>query len=85
MIGVWYCYTQWDSLKDDPDANLGLAEVAFTTNLSTYLAQRDTWLVFLIILAVLIAITLLILLFLRQRIRIAIALIASDVCSTSES
>jgi len=75
-VGVWYCYTQWDSLKDDPDANLGLAEVAFTTNLSTYLAQRDTWLVFLIILAVLIAITLLILLFLRQRIRIAIALIA---------
>jgi solute carrier family 44 (choline transporter-like protein), member 2/4/5 len=62
-------------LKDKESAPLSLVEV-FTTSLHSYLELRETWLVFLVTLAILTAITLLILIFLRSRIRIAIALIS---------
>jgi choline transporter-like protein 2/4/5 len=62
-------------LKDVDGANESLTQVAFTTNLETYLQLRQTWLAFLILLGISIVVILLTLIFLRNRIRIAISLI----------
>ena len=74
-IGCWYCWTRYVELKNFPSANQTLAQIAFTTNLDTYLKMSETWLAFLIILGVSMVIIILMLIFLRNRIRIAIALI----------
>ncbi|KAJ8273778.1 hypothetical protein GJAV_G00105420 [Gymnothorax javanicus] len=70
--GIWHCYWEYDNLKD---SQLSFSELGFTTNFNVYLQVKDTWLAFLIILAVLEVILLLLLIFLRKRILIAIALI----------
>ena len=63
------------ALADVAGANQSLTQIAFTTNLESYLALRVTWLIFLIALSISMAGILVALIFLRNRIRIAIALI----------
>ena len=74
-LGCWYCFERYRSLKDVPGSNVSLTQIAFSTHLDSYLSLRETWLIFLITLAITVAINLLVLIFLRNRIRIAIALI----------
>ncbi|CAK8684737.1 unnamed protein product [Clavelina lepadiformis] len=74
-FGVWYCYNEYNILKTANQGDESIISVGFTTNLSTYLALQDTWLAFLIILAVVDFILILIVLFLRKRIQIAIQII----------
>ena len=74
-LGFWYCFTRYSALKEMPANNQTLAQIAFTTNLGTYLELTETWLAFVIILGISMAVILLMLIFLRNRIRIAIALI----------
>uniref|UniRef100_H2YS18 Choline transporter-like protein n=1 Tax=Ciona savignyi TaxID=51511 RepID=H2YS18_CIOSA len=71
-FGVWYCYDEWNTVAG---SNTTIIAVGFTTNLSTYLALQDTWLAFLIILAIVDAIMILLVIFLRKRIQIAIKVI----------
>ncbi|KAM6959007.1 choline transporter-like protein 4 [Aplochiton taeniatus] len=70
--GIWHCYWEYSNYKA---ASATISNVGFTTNLSTYLQVQETWLAFLIIVAVAEAVLLLTLIFLRTRILIAIALI----------
>ncbi|XP_051776149.1 choline transporter-like protein 4 [Erpetoichthys calabaricus] len=70
--GIWHCYWEYNNYNTQ---NLSINQLGFTTDFSAYLHVKETWLAFLIILAVLEAILLLLLIFLRNRIRIAIALI----------
>lgn len=75
-FGVWYCYDEYNSLKNTPGSNTDIMSVGFTTQLGTYLALTDTWLAFMIILGVLDLILILVVIFLRKRIAIAIKIIA---------
>jgi len=75
-FGVWYCYDEYNQLKNTPGSNTDILSVGFTTNLNTYLALTDTWLAFLVILSVMDLILILVVLFLRKRIQIAIKIIA---------
>ncbi|XP_046448873.1 choline transporter-like protein 2 isoform X1 [Daphnia pulex] len=75
-FGFWYCFTRYTELKEFPGGNnQTLAQIAFTTNLGTYLELKETWLAFVIILGISMVVIVLMLIFLRNRIRIAIALI----------
>lgn len=71
--GIYYCWSKYQELRDNK--GLTFSQVGFTTNFSAYGSVQETWLVALIVLAVLEGILLLLLIFLRQRIRIAIALL----------
>lgn len=71
---MWYCYERFVFLKNQ-GGNLTLADVAFTTDVNSYLSVSQTWLVFLVLLGITLALVLLAIIFLRNRIRIAIALI----------
>ncbi|XP_032829202.1 choline transporter-like protein 4 isoform X1 [Petromyzon marinus] len=73
--GIYHCYREYDNLKGKPGADLKLTDVGLQTDLSVYLQYRDTWLAFMIILAVVETLILLILIFLRKRLLIAIALV----------
>lgn len=70
--GIWHCYWEYDNYKQQ---SATITDVGFTTNFNVYLQTQETWLAFLIILAIAEAIILLTLIFLRTRILIAIALI----------
>ncbi|KAI1902394.1 hypothetical protein AGOR_G00044310 [Albula goreensis] len=70
--GIWHCYWEYDNFKN---SEVTISDLGFTTDFSVYLQVKETWLAFLIILAVVEAILLLLLIFLRKRILIAIALI----------
>ncbi|XP_003789085.1 choline transporter-like protein 4 isoform X1 [Otolemur garnettii] len=70
--GIYYCWEEYRVLRDK---GASISQLGFTTNISAYQSVKETWLVALIVLAVLEGILLLMLLFLRQRIRIAIALL----------
>jgi len=70
-VGVWYCWQEYNELKNQPGSDQSIISIGFTTDLSTYLALTDTWLAFLIILSVVDAIILLVIIFLRKRILIA--------------
>ena len=78
-------------LENVDGASRSLTDIAFTTNIETYLGLRKTWMVLLVILAVLLGTTLLALIFLRNRIRFAIALIGQgsksviDIASDNEN
>jgi len=74
-FGCWYCFDRYVQLENVDGASRSLTDIAFTTNIETYLGLRKTWMVLLVILAVLLGTTLLALIFLRNRIRFAIALI----------
>lgn len=70
--GIWHCYREYDRYKN---LSASITDVGFTTNFSVYLQVQETWLAFLIIIAIVEGILLLLLIFLRKRILIAIALI----------
>lgn len=76
-FGIYYTYAEWQRLATVPNANMSIIAVGFTTNLSQYLALRDTWLAFFIILCVVGGILLLLVIFLRKRILIAVQIIRS--------
>ncbi|KAM9457402.1 choline transporter-like protein 2 isoform 1-T1 [Clarias gariepinus] len=73
--GIFHCTAEYIHLKNTPGANITLQELGFQMDLNVYLHIRQTWLAFIIILAIVELIIILLLIFLRKRILIAIALI----------
>ncbi|KAM4535045.1 choline transporter-like protein 2 [Fundulus diaphanus] len=73
--GIFHCCMKYANLKGEPGANVKLQELGFQTNFSVYLQVRQTWLAFMIILAIVEVIIILLLIFLRKRILIATAFI----------
>ncbi|XP_055008394.1 choline transporter-like protein 2 isoform X2 [Boleophthalmus pectinirostris] len=73
--GIFHCYMEYAALKGEPGANVTLQDLGFQTDFSVYLQIRQTWLAFMIILAIVEVIIILLLIFLRKRILIAVALI----------
>ncbi|XP_047434278.1 choline transporter-like protein 2 isoform X2 [Mugil cephalus] len=73
--GIVHCYMEFASLKGQPGADVTIRDLGLQTDFSVYLQIRQTWLAFLIILAIVEIIIILLLIFLRKRIMIAIALI----------
>lgn len=73
--GIFHCYMEYAALKGEAGADVTLQELGFQTDFTVYLQIRQTWLAFMIILAILEVIIILLLIFLRKRILIAIALI----------
>uniref|UniRef100_A0A671Q134 Choline transporter-like protein n=1 Tax=Sinocyclocheilus anshuiensis TaxID=1608454 RepID=A0A671Q134_9TELE len=74
-MGIWHCYWEYSSLKGKPDSDITISDIGFQTDFRVYLQLRQTWLMFMISLAVIEAIIILVLIFLRNRVRIAIALL----------
>ncbi|XP_072560890.1 choline transporter-like protein 2 isoform X2 [Paramormyrops kingsleyae] len=73
--GIFHCYMEYASLKDQQGANITLKELGLQTDLTVYLQIRQTWLAFMIVLCIVEVVIILLLIFLRKRICIAIALI----------
>ncbi|XP_040891790.1 choline transporter-like protein 2 isoform X2 [Toxotes jaculatrix] len=73
--GIFHCYMEFASLKGEPGADVTIRDLGLQTDFSVYLQVRQTWLAFMIILAIVEVIIILLLIFLRKRILIAIALI----------
>ncbi|XP_065809797.1 choline transporter-like protein 2 isoform X2 [Labrus bergylta] len=73
--GIFHCYMEFASLKGEPGADVTIRDLGVQTDFSVYLQIRQTWLAFMIILAIVEVIIILLLIFLRKRILIAIALI----------
>ncbi|XP_060945710.1 choline transporter-like protein 2 isoform X2 [Limanda limanda] len=73
--GIFHCSMEYVQLKGTPGANVTLQDLGFQTDFTIYLQIRQTWLAFIIILAIVEVIIILLLIFLRKRILIAIALI----------
>uniref|UniRef100_A0A4W5PE63 Choline transporter-like protein n=1 Tax=Hucho hucho TaxID=62062 RepID=A0A4W5PE63_9TELE len=73
--GIVHCSMEYVSLKSEAGSNVTLKDLGFQTDVSVYLHIRQTWLAFIIILAIVEVIIILLLIFLRNRILIAIALI----------
>ncbi|XP_075888743.1 choline transporter-like protein 2 isoform X2 [Nelusetta ayraudi] len=73
--GIFHCYMEYADLKGEPGADVTLEQLGFQTDFTIYLQIRQTWLAFMIILAIVEVIIILLLIFLRKRILIAIALI----------
>ncbi|GAA6220298.1 choline transporter-like protein 2 isoform X2 [Lates japonicus] len=73
--GIFHCYMEYASLKGEPGADVTIRDLGLQTDFSVYLQIRQTWLAFMIILAIVEFIIILLLIFLRKRILIAIALI----------
>ncbi|XP_073693593.1 choline transporter-like protein 2 isoform X3 [Garra rufa] len=72
--GIAHCSIKYVNLKDAPGANITLQQLGFQPDFSVYLHIRQTWLAFIIILAILEFIIIILLIFLRKRIRIAVEL-----------
>ncbi|XP_038570191.1 choline transporter-like protein 2 isoform X1 [Micropterus salmoides] len=73
--GIFHCYMEYASLKGEAGADVTIRDLGLQTDFSVYLQIRQTWLAFMIILAIVEVIIILLLIFLRKRIMIAIALI----------
>ncbi|XP_058246172.1 choline transporter-like protein 5-B isoform X3 [Hemibagrus wyckioides] len=73
--GIWQCYWEHVTLKGKPDADVSITDLGFQTDYRIYLQLRQTWLIFLIVLAVMELVIILLLIFLRRRVCIAIALL----------
>uniref|UniRef100_A0A672JE19 Choline transporter-like protein n=1 Tax=Salarias fasciatus TaxID=181472 RepID=A0A672JE19_SALFA len=73
--GIFHCYMEFASLKGQPGSDVTIRDLGLQTDFSIYLQIRQTWLAFMIILAIVEFIIILLLIFLRKRILIAIALI----------
>ncbi|XP_029014375.3 choline transporter-like protein 2 isoform X1 [Betta splendens] len=73
--GIFHCYMEYAALKGQAGANVTIQQLGFQTDLTVYLQIQQTWLAFMIILAIVEVIIILLLIFLRKRILIAIALI----------
>ncbi|XP_073792214.1 choline transporter-like protein 2 isoform X3 [Danio rerio] len=72
--GIAHCSIKYVSLKDTPGSNITLQQLGFQPDFAVYLHIRQTWLAFIIILAILELIIILLLIFLRNRIRVAVEL-----------
>uniref|UniRef100_A0A671Y4Y7 Choline transporter-like protein n=1 Tax=Sparus aurata TaxID=8175 RepID=A0A671Y4Y7_SPAAU len=73
--GIFHCYMEYAALKGEPGSDVTLQDLGFQTDFTVYLQIRQTWLAFMIILAIVELIIILLLIFLRKRILIAVALI----------
>uniref|UniRef100_A0AAX7V5D4 Choline transporter-like protein n=1 Tax=Astatotilapia calliptera TaxID=8154 RepID=A0AAX7V5D4_ASTCA len=73
--GIFHCYMEYAALKGEAGANVTIKDLGFQTDFTVYLQIRQTWLAFIIILAIVEVIIILLLIFLWKRILIAIALI----------
>ncbi|KAM8879149.1 choline transporter-like protein 2 isoform 2-T2 [Spinachia spinachia] len=73
--GIFHCYMEFASLKGEPGSDVTIRDLGLQTDFSVYLQIRQTWLAFMIILAIVEVVVILLLIFLRKRIMIAIALI----------
>lgn len=73
--GIWHCYWEYSMLSGKPGANVTISDIGFQTDFSIYLQLSQTWLIFMISLAVIEFIIVIMLIFLRTRLRIAIALL----------
>ncbi|XP_024861851.1 choline transporter-like protein 2 isoform X1 [Kryptolebias marmoratus] len=73
--GIFHCYMEYAALKGEPGADVTIRDLGLQTDFSVYLQIRQTWLAFMIILAIVEVVIILLLIFLRKRILIAIALI----------
>uniref|UniRef100_A0A8C2A0L7 Choline transporter-like protein n=1 Tax=Cyprinus carpio TaxID=7962 RepID=A0A8C2A0L7_CYPCA len=73
--GIWHCYWEYSTLKGKPDSDITISDIGFQTDFRVYLQLSQTWLIFMISLAVIEAIIIIVLIFLRSRVRIAIALL----------
>ncbi|XP_061578983.1 choline transporter-like protein 2 isoform X1 [Cololabis saira] len=72
---IFHCYMEFASLKGEPGADVTIHDLGLQTDFSVYLQIRQTWLAFMIILAIVEVVIIMLLIFLRKRILIAIALI----------
>uniref|UniRef100_A0A672QNL0 Choline transporter-like protein n=1 Tax=Sinocyclocheilus grahami TaxID=75366 RepID=A0A672QNL0_SINGR len=72
--GIAHCSIKYVNLKDTPGSNITLQQLGFQPDFSVYLHIRQSWLAFIIILAILEVIIIILLIFLRKRIRIAVEL-----------
>ncbi|XP_054896789.1 choline transporter-like protein 2 isoform X2 [Poeciliopsis prolifica] len=73
--GILHCYMEYTALKGEPGADVTIRDLGLQTDFSVYLQIQQTWLAFMIILAIVEFIIILLLIFLRKRILIAITLI----------
>ncbi|XP_062244153.1 choline transporter-like protein 2 isoform X1 [Platichthys flesus] len=73
--GIFHCYMEFASLNGEPGSDVTIRDLGLQTDFSVYLQIKQTWLAFMIILAIVEFIIILLLIFLRKRIMIAIALI----------
>uniref|UniRef100_A0A8C2WSW6 Choline transporter-like protein n=1 Tax=Cyclopterus lumpus TaxID=8103 RepID=A0A8C2WSW6_CYCLU len=73
--GIFHCYMEFASLKGEPGSDVTIRDLGLQTDFSVYLQIRQTWLAFMIILAIVEVVIILLLIFLRKKIMIAIALI----------
>uniref|UniRef100_A0A8B9RH32 Choline transporter-like protein n=1 Tax=Astyanax mexicanus TaxID=7994 RepID=A0A8B9RH32_ASTMX len=73
--GIWHCYWEYVALQGKPDADVTISDIGFQTDFRVYLQLSQTWLIFMISLAVIEAVIIVVLIFLRSRVRIAIALL----------
>uniref|UniRef100_H3BZU4 Choline transporter-like protein n=1 Tax=Tetraodon nigroviridis TaxID=99883 RepID=H3BZU4_TETNG len=73
--GIFHCYMEFASLKGQPGSDVTIRDLGLQTDFAVYLQIRQTWLAFMIILAIVEVIIILLLIFLRKRLLIAIALI----------
>ncbi|XP_047011736.1 choline transporter-like protein 5-B isoform X3 [Ictalurus punctatus] len=73
--GIWHCYWEYRTLKGKPDADVSITDLGFHTDFRIYLQLSQTWLIFMIVLAVMEAVIILVLIFLGRRVCIAIALL----------
>ncbi|XP_066498137.1 choline transporter-like protein 2 isoform X2 [Hoplias malabaricus] len=74
--GIIHCSVVYSNLKNEEKSNITLKELGFQMDLKVYFKIRQTWLAFIIILAIVELVVIVLLIFIRNRIRIAIALIA---------
>ncbi|KAG5279019.1 hypothetical protein AALO_G00105230 [Alosa alosa] len=75
FYGIIHCYLEYAALKGTPGADVTIRDLGLQTDFSVYLHLRQTWLAFMIILAIVELVIIILLIFLRKRILIAIALI----------
>ncbi|KAM7410089.1 hypothetical protein PAMA_001507 [Pampus argenteus] len=73
--GIWHCYWEYSTLSGKPGTNVTISDIGFQTDFSIYLQLSQTWLIFMISLAVIEFIIVIMLIFLRSRLQIAIALL----------
>ncbi|XP_063058155.1 choline transporter-like protein 2 [Engraulis encrasicolus] len=75
LYGIVHCYLEFAALKGVQGSDVTIRDLGLQTDFSVYLQIRQTWLAFMIILAIVELVIIILLIFLRKRILIAIALI----------
>ncbi|XP_013858372.1 choline transporter-like protein 5-B [Austrofundulus limnaeus] len=73
--GIWHCYWVYTTLSKKPNSNISISDIGFQTDLSIYLENSQTWLIFIIFLCVTEAIIVVLMMFLATRLSIAITLL----------